>query len=37
MFKSKLHFWTLELLMIALLIYICKHISFVFLPIGVFI
>jgi predicted PurR-regulated permease PerM len=37
LFKSKLQFWTLELLMIALLIYVCTKISFVFEPVAVFI
>ncbi|MFC3883438.1 AI-2E family transporter [Bacillus songklensis] len=37
MFKSKLQFWTFELLMIALFIYVCTKISFVFEPVAVFI
>lgn len=36
-FKSKLHFWTFELLMISLLILVCTKISFFFEPIVVFI
>lgn len=37
MFKSKLHFWTFELLMIAVLIFVSTKISFLFEPIGIFI
>ncbi len=37
MFKSKLQFWTLELLMIAVLIFVSTKISFLFQPIGIFI
>ncbi len=37
MFKSKLQFWTFELLMIAVLIFVSTKISFLFQPIGIFI
>ncbi|AKO93538.1 AI-2E family transporter [Priestia filamentosa] len=37
MFKSKLHFWTFELLMIAVLIFVCTKISFIFNPIVIFV
>lgn len=37
LFKSKLQFWTLELLMIAVLIFISTKITFLFQPIGIFI
>ena len=36
-FKSKLHFWTFELLMVSVLIYVCTKISFFFEPIVIFI
>lgn len=36
MFKTKLHFWTLEILLIVGIIYICTKISFLFNPIVVF-
>ena len=35
--KSKLHFWTLEILLILLVIYVSTKISFLFNPIGIFI
>lgn len=34
---SKLMFWSLELLILALLIFICTQISFLFTPIGIFV
>jgi predicted PurR-regulated permease PerM len=34
---SKLMFWSLELLIVALLIFVCTQISFLFQPIGIFI
>lgn len=37
MFKSKLQFWTFELLMIAVFIFVSTKISFMFQPIGIFI
>ncbi|MFD0050463.1 AI-2E family transporter [Actinomycetes bacterium NPDC127524] len=37
MFKSKLHFWTFELLMISVLIYVSTKISFFFEPVVIFI
>jgi predicted PurR-regulated permease PerM len=37
LFKSKLHFWTFELLMIAVLIFVCTKISFIFNPIVIFV
>ncbi|MGG2065472.1 AI-2E family transporter [Bacillus sp. S14(2024)] len=35
--KSKAHFWTLEVLMVVTIIFICTKISFLFQPIGIFI
>ncbi|SFI80197.1 MULTISPECIES: AI-2E family transporter [unclassified Bacillus (in: firmicutes)] len=35
--KSKVHFWTLEVLMVVAIIFICTKISFLFQPIGIFI
>ena len=35
--KSKVHFWTLEVLMVVGIIFICTKISFLFQPIGIFI
>lgn len=35
--KSKVQFWTLEVLMVVLIIFICTKISFLFQPIGIFI
>ncbi|SFC87173.1 Predicted PurR-regulated permease PerM [Bacillus sp. OV322] len=37
LFKSKLHFWTFELLMISVLIYVSTKISFFFEPVVIFI
>lgn len=37
MFKSKLHFWTLEILLIILILYFSTKISFLFEPIVIFI
>lgn len=37
MFKSKLQFWTLEILMIIVIVYFCTKISFLFEPIGIFV
>ncbi|WP_033827931.1 AI-2E family transporter [Bacillus andreraoultii] len=36
MYKSKLHFWTLEILLIVGIIYICTKLSFLFNPIVIF-
>ncbi|MGD6817354.1 AI-2E family transporter [Metabacillus sp. 84] len=33
MLKSKVHFWTLEILLILLIIYVCTKVSFLFAPI----
>ncbi|MGF9967040.1 AI-2E family transporter [Bacillus rhizoplanae] len=35
--KSRAHFWTLEVLMVVTIIFICTKISFLFQPIGIFI
>lgn len=35
--ESKLLFWSIELLVVALLIFVCTRISFLFAPIGIFI
>ena len=35
--KSKVHFWTLEVLMVVVIIFVCTKISFMFQPIGIFI
>ena len=35
--RSPLMFWTLELLIVATLIYVCTKINFLFAPIGTFI
>ncbi|WP_110926165.1 AI-2E family transporter [Bacillus massiliglaciei] len=37
MSKSKLQYWTIELLLVAILIYVCTKISFLFEPIVVFV
>lgn len=36
-FKSKLHFWTFEILMIVVIVYICTKLSFFFEPLFIFI
>ncbi|PLR87143.1 AI-2E family transporter [Bacillus sp. V33-4] len=36
MFKSKLHFWTLEILLLLIIVYVSTKISFLFEPIVVF-
>ncbi len=36
-FKSKFHFWTVEILLIALIVFICTKMSFIFTPIVVLI
>lgn len=35
--RSKLFFWSIELLVVALLIFVCTQVSFLFEPIGIFI
>ncbi|GAA0324243.1 AI-2E family transporter [Bacillus carboniphilus] len=37
MFKSKVHFWTLQILLMVAIIYISTKIAFIFQPVGVFI
>ncbi|MFC4618788.1 AI-2E family transporter [Camelliibacillus cellulosilyticus] len=37
MFKSKLHFWTFEILMIVVILFVCTKLSFIFEPLFTFI
>ncbi|WP_027724572.1 AI-2E family transporter [Tuberibacillus calidus] len=37
MFKSKLHFWTVEILMIVIILFVCTKLSFIFEPLFTFI
>ncbi|GGE33956.1 UPF0118 membrane protein YueF [Pullulanibacillus camelliae] len=37
MFKTKLHMWTLEILMIAVILFICTKLGFIFQPVFTFI
>ena len=37
LFKTKLHFWTFEILMIVVILYVCTYLSFIFEPLFVFI
>ncbi|MTH53822.1 AI-2E family transporter [Bacillus mangrovi] len=36
MLKSKVHFWTLEILLVLLIIYVCTKVSFLFTPLASF-
>lgn len=37
LFKSKLHFWTFEILMIVIILFVCTKLSFIFEPLFTFI
>ncbi len=37
LFKSKLHFWTVEILMIVIILFVCTKLSFIFEPLFTFI